>query len=50
MALVTAKHTEVVKLYYESYSPFTVNRSMQNLRIRNLVICKYKVIDRRQTW
>ena len=43
MVLTIEMCTEVVKLYYESYSPVTVNRSMQNtiLRIRNLVICKY---------
>ena len=50
MALAIEQCRYVVKLYYESYSPVTVNRSMQNLRSRNLVICKYKVIDRRQTW
>jgi len=37
MALAIEKCTYVVKLYYESYPPVTVIKSMQNniLRIRN---------------
>jgi len=31
MALAIAMCSEIVKLYYESYSPVTVNRSIQTL-------------------
>ena len=49
MALAIEQCRYVVKLYYESYSPVTVIRSMQNtiFRIKNLIICKYTLLPHR---